>query len=117
MKELCYVTDAQGKYTTALSEGWEVKNIALEASFDLLQEQIQEAKTQIQAGKQSPIVYYMIRERMDWATLASYMNRWQWIIKRHAKPKVFARLSEKTLRKYAEIFGISVEELKTFSAI
>jgi len=66
MKELCYVTDAQGKYTTALSEGWEVKNIALEASFGLLQEQIQEAKAQIQAGKQSPIVYYMIRERLGY---------------------------------------------------
>ena len=112
MKELCYVTDAQGKYTTALSEGWEVKNIALDASFDLLQDQMKEAKAQIQAGKQSPIVYYMIRERMDWATLASYMNRWQWLIKRHKKPQVFKKLSEKTLQKYASLFGISIEELK-----
>ena len=82
--------------------------------MNLLQEQMQKAKEQIQAGKQSPIVYYMARARMDWVTLASYMGQWQWIIKRHARPKVFAKLSEKTLKKYAEIFDISVEELTNF---
>ena len=100
LKEVCYVTDNQGNYTTALSEGWEVKDIAIESSMNLLQEQMQKAKEQIQAGKQSPIVYYM--------------GKWQWIIKRHARPKVFAKLSEKTLKKYAEIFDISVEELTNF---
>lgn len=116
LKEVCYVTDNQGNYTTALSEGWEVKDIAIESSMNLLQEQMQKAKEQIQAGKQSPIVYYMARARMDWATLASYMDKWQWIIKRHARPKVFVKLSEKTLKKYAEIFDISVEELTNFSS-
>jgi len=106
LKEVYYVTDTQGNYTTALSEGWEVKNIALQASIGLLEEQMQEVKKQVQEGKLSPIVYYMIEARMDWSTLASYMNKWQWIVKRHAKPKVFKRLTEKTLQKYAEIFGI-----------
>ena len=32
IKELCYDTDTNGNYTTCLSAGWEVNNIALEAS-------------------------------------------------------------------------------------
>ena len=33
LTELCYVTDDEGNYTTTrLSSGWEVKNVALEAS-------------------------------------------------------------------------------------
>ena len=60
LKEVCYVTDNQGNYTTALSEGWEVKDIAIESSMNLLQEQMQKAKELIQAGKQSPIVYWPV---------------------------------------------------------
>ena len=112
LQEVYYVTDNEGNYTTSLSEGWEVKDIAIQASISLLEEQLLEAKELILAGKQSPIPYYMLHTRMDWATLASYMNRWQWLIKRHKKPQVFKKLSEKTLQKYASLFGISIEELK-----
>ena len=109
--ELCYVTDDEGNYTTLSSWGWEVKSIALEASLSRLQEQIDQAKADVLAGRKSPIVYYMLLNRMDWAVLADAMHRWQWVIKRHAKPSVFKKLSSKTLQKYAEVFGITVEEL------
>ena len=111
LKELCYVTDEEGNYTTRLSSGWEVKNVALEASLGRLQEQIDEAKANVIAGRKSPIVYYMLLNRMDWAVLADAMHCWQWVIKRHAKPSVFKKLSPKTLQQYAEVFNISVEDL------
>lgn len=111
LTELCYVTDDEGNYTTRLSSGWEVKNVALEASLGRLQEQIDEAKEDAIAGRKSPIVYYMLLNRMDWAVLADAMHCWQWVIKRHAKPSVFKKLSPKTLQQYAEIFNISVEDL------
>ena len=111
LTELCYVTDEEGNYTTRLSSGWEVKNVALEASLGRLQEQIDEAKANVIAGRKSPIVYYMLLNRMDWAVLADAMHCWQWVIKRHAKPSVFKKLSPKTLQQYAEIFNISVEDL------
>ena len=113
--ELCYVTDDEGNYTTLSSWGWEVKSIALEASLSRLQEQIDEAKADVLGGRKSPIVYYMLLNRMDWAVLADAMHRWQWVIKRHAKPSVFKKLSDKTLQQYAEVFGITVEELTHFS--
>ena len=88
-----------------------MKNVALEASLGRLQEQIDEAKEDAIAGRKSPIVYYMLLNRMDWAVLADAMHCWQWVIKRHAKPSVFKKLSPKTLQQYAEIFNISVEDL------
>jgi hypothetical protein len=36
-------------------------------------------------------------------------------VKRHAKPKIFKTLSESVLKKYADAFGISVDELKTLT--
>jgi hypothetical protein len=35
-----------------------------------------------------------------------------WRVKRHLKPKVFSRLSGKTLKKYAEAFNITLDQLK-----
>ncbi|MDO4228229.1 MAG: hypothetical protein Q4C98_00280 [Capnocytophaga sp.] len=112
IKEVCYATDENGNYTTTLSAGWNVKTTALEESLQYIDEQANEAKKMVIQGKKSPIVYYMILCRMDWDVLAGYMNRWQWIIKRHANPNVFAKLTDKTLQKYAQIFDIPVEELK-----
>ena len=114
MKELCYATDEKGNYTTALSTGWEPKTIALENSIQDVNERIEEANQNVKNGKASPIVYFMEVHKMDWLTLSSYVNMWQWRVKRHAKPSVFKTLNSKILSKYAEAFEISVEELKNF---
>jgi hypothetical protein len=37
---------------------------------------------------------------------------WQWRVKRHLKPTVFKSLSDSILKKYADAFNISIEELK-----
>jgi len=49
---------------------------------------------------------------MDLSVLASYAGIWKWKVKRHFKPSVFKKLNSKTLQKYADIFGVTVEELK-----
>ena len=50
---------------------------------------------------------------MDLSIVASYTGFWKWQIKRHLKPSVFNKLSEAKLKKYADVFEITVEELKT----
>lgn len=116
MKELVYATDEKGNYTTALSTGWEPKTIALSNSIDEISERIALAKEQVENNEASPIVYFMEYSRMDVAILSSYVGMWQWRVKRHFKPKVFAKLSDKILQKYAEIFDISIDELKNFKS-
>ncbi|MCB0443654.1 MAG: hypothetical protein KDC50_06345 [Flavobacterium sp.] len=114
IKELCYATDEKGNYTTALSTGWEPKTIALQNSLEDINERIEQAKEDVKKGKVSPIVYYMELHKMDWIILSSYVDMWIWRVKRHGKPSVFKRLSNRILLKYAEAFEISVEELKNF---
>ena len=114
MKELVYATDEKGNYTTALSTGWEPKTIALSNSIDEINERIATAKEQVKKGEVSPIVYFMECSKMDIAVLSSYVGMWQWRVKRHFKPAVFAKLNDTMLQKYAETFNISVAELRNF---
>lgn len=114
LKELCYATDENGNYTTALSSGWEPKTIALDNSIQDINERVENARTEVKNGKASPILYFMEVHKMDWQTLASYVGMWTWRVKRHIKPTVFKKLSNKTLSKYAEAFEVSVEELKNY---
>ena len=114
MKELCYATDENGNYTTALSSGWEPKTIALENSIQDINERVEQARNEVKAGISSPIVYFMEVHKMDWNILASYVGMWVWRVKRHGKPSVFKKLNDKIMAKYAEAFEISVETLKNY---
>ncbi|MCD0454695.1 MULTISPECIES: hypothetical protein [Chryseobacterium] len=115
MTEVLYVTDENDNYTTANSIGWDAKKAALEESMELINERIEEAKQNVANNLVSPIVYFMELNKMDVQVLAAYVNMWQWTVKRHAKPKIFKKLSDSTLKKYADAFEISVEELKNFN--
>lgn len=112
MKELVYATDEKGNYTTALSSGWEPKTIALSNSIEVINERIAAAKEQMEKGEVSPIAYYMELNKMDFQILASYVGMFQWRVKRHFKPKVYAKLGDKVLLKYCEAFNITLSELK-----
>jgi len=112
MKELCYGVDENGEYKTKVSDGWDVKTLVLNKSLELIEERVAQFKQECLDGKISPIPYYMELHRMDLLVLSDYMNKWRWAIKRHFKPSVFKKLSQKTLNKYAETFQISVEQLK-----
>ncbi len=114
ISELYYVVDEDGHFTTEQSSGWEAKTIMQTETLHLLQQRVDEAKEMVKIGKISPIVYYMELNKMDWSTLAAYMQKWPFFIKRHAKPKVFNRLTNSVLQKYADVFGITLEELKNF---
>lgn len=115
MRELLYATDENGKYTTARSSGWEPKTIALVNSIEDINERIENARMQVKNGSKSPIFYFMELNKMQIAVLSGYVGMASWRIRRHFKPAVFARLSDDTLKKYADTFSISVAELRTFT--
>lgn len=114
-RELCYALDEEGNYTTEKSTGWEPKTIALNNAIDEINERIEDAKNRATSGDTSPLEYYMELHKMDLGILASYVGFWKWKVKRHFKPSVFEKLSLKTLKKYADVFGITTEELKNIS--
>jgi hypothetical protein len=111
-KEVCYAVDEQGKYVAGLSRGWQVKADALGITWEEAEARVANAREQIKNGEASPILFYMELHMMDLPIIAAYTGFWQWNIKRHLKPEGFKSLSEKKLQKYAEVFEVSVEELK-----
>jgi len=111
-KEVCYVVDESGKYISDLSTGWEVKSSALEVAWKDIEVRTAEAKQKMEAGQISPVLYLMEVKLMDLPTISDYTGFWKWSVKRHMKPTVFKNLSEKKLKKYAEVFETTVEELK-----
>ena len=113
-REVCYVKGADGKYTSDLSTGWDVKKQALDNAWDDIKERVTEAATQVKNGEISPIFYFMEVKLMDITLLSGYTGFWKWTIKRHFKPSVFKNLSDTKLATYAKAFDISVEELKKF---
>ncbi len=110
--DLYYAVDDEGNYITKKSTGWEPKKIALSKSLDLIDERVEEIKKKVINNELSPIAYYMELNRMDLSVLAAYFGKWNWIVKRHFKPAIFNKLSSKSLKKYADIFNISLDELK-----
>lgn len=113
MKELCYAVDENGQYITENSSGWTPKTIALENAIQDIKERTEKAKKRVEEGLVSPIEYYMELNKMDLGILASYVGYFRWQVKRHFKPNVFSKLSNKKLQKYADAFDISIEELKS----
>jgi len=114
-KEVCYATDSEGKYTTALSSGWDVKITALDTAWGDIDKRIANAKQQVLDGKASQLLFFMEYRLMDVGIVAGYTGFWKWQIKRHLKPGVFNKLSDKQLQKYAVAFNTKVEDLKSMT--
>ena len=114
-REVCYATDKDGRYTTELSAGWAVKNEALDAAWQDIEERVTRARDKVARGEASPLLFFMERRLMDMPTLAAYTGFWQWRIKRHLTARGFARLSERRLSRYAEAFAVSVADLKSMT--
>jgi hypothetical protein len=112
-RELCYAVDDAGKYTTALSTGWEVKASALGLAWADIHERAQRAKENALRGECSPIAYFMGVRLMDTGILASYTGYWKWQIRRHLRASVFNSLPTEKLMRYAKAFDVSLDELRS----
>ena len=114
-KEVVYAIDSSGKYSTELSTGWEVKAKALDVAWEDIEKRIKDARQKVLRNEASPILYFMELRLMDTGIVSAYTGFWKWTIKRHLKTAAFNKLPEEKLKKYAEAFNVSVEELKTMN--
>ena len=77
------------------------------------QQRIEAARQKVIRREASPILFFMELRVMDIPIVAAYTGFWKWQVKRHLKYSVFEKLSPAKLAKYAELFEVSPEELKT----
>lgn len=111
-REVDYAVDESGKYTTVLSSGWEIKSSALDLAWNDIEKRVKEAEEKVRNGEASPVLFFMELKLMDPSIVAAYTGFWQWQVKRHMKPEVFRNLSKKKLRKYADVFEITPDQLQ-----
>ncbi len=113
-REVCYVKNKDGKYETALSRGWDVKREALDNAWDEVNARIETARLEVVNGVKSPIYYFMELKLMDLTVLSGHVGIFPFFIKRHFKPSIFRKMSDRKLEKYAQAFEITLNELKNY---
>lgn len=111
-RKAVYARGADGKLQIVQSAGWEVEEIVTRQAVDDLNRLAEDARQRVLAGQTSALEYHMHRARMDVPLLAQTTGLWQWRIRRHFRPAVFAGLSPALLGRYASVMGITVEQLK-----
>lgn len=111
--EVCYAVGENGRYTLSPSLGWDAKNVVNDQAWAVIAEETSRMHALVQDGTLSPIAYYQAKHQMDIGLLARYVDMARWRVKRHRRPQIFKRLPERILQKYATVFGVSTEELKT----
>ena len=101
-----------GKFEAGTSTGWQAEEFATEQAVDELNQLTEQALQSVKNGEKSPIYYLMYKNRYDLQSLAQATGFWQWQVKRHFRPEVFAKLGEKKLERYARVFGVEINEFK-----
>jgi hypothetical protein len=112
-RDVSYALDDDGKFVPVVSEGWAVKNVALDIAWDEINEKCEEIRQQVLAGKLSPLAYHLKKNHMEVGLLADYTGISKRTIKKHLQPEYFAALDDGVLQQYADTLRITVEELKT----
>jgi len=107
-----YARGADGKLHMVQSAGWEVEEIVTRQAVDDLNRLAEDARQRVLAGQTSALEYHMHKARMDLPMLSQTSGIWQWRIRRHFRPDIFAGLSDALLARYAGVLGVSVEQLK-----
>lgn len=112
-RKAMYSLNEQGEYEITASSGWEVEETVLEQAVDVFNKLTAQARNNVVNGISSPLEYHMYAHRMDIPLLAQTTGFFQWQIKRHLKPQIFTRLSQKKLRRYSDALDLSIDQLHT----
>jgi len=111
LAKLYYATDEKGHYVKVNSIGWEPETVAMQQAWDVVNDEVEAAREKVLAGKASPLLYFIKKNIMTTAMVASYAGTFGLTVRLHCHPFFFKRLSKKMLEKYAYTFRITVEEL------
>lgn len=112
-RKLLYAQADSGEYTGVQSTGWEVEAQATRDAIAQFEHWAVQARAQVEAGQKSPLYFHMYDCRMDLPLLSQLTGLWRWRVKRHFQPKVFARLSESVLARYASAMDKPIAVIKT----
>jgi len=111
-RKAMYAKDANGRMVIAPSAGWEAEEIVTSHAVESLHVQAEQARERVKAGLASPLEFWMYERRMDVPLLSQTSGFWQWRVKRHLRPEIFATLTSKQLERYSDALGIAQADLQ-----
>lgn len=112
-----YAVDEKGEFNIVSSVGWQGTNEGWGDRLQIERDGFRQARERVERGEMSPLHYHMAVRRFEPRLVASYLGLWTFQVKRHLKPKVWAKLPPAMVERYAGLFQITVEELKTLPAL
>lgn len=112
-RKVMYGTSEDGKFQR-INYASSVEEFATITAVEEYKELEKECLEDIKNNIASPIKYFMYKNRMDLPTLSSVVDMFSFRVKRHLKMKIFRKLNDKILEKYAKAFDVKIEELKEF---
>ncbi|MDR7306082.1 hypothetical protein [Rhodoferax saidenbachensis] len=111
-RKALYAKDTSGRMVLVASKGSEVDETVTLQAVERLHAFAEDARKRCLAGQTAPLEVWMWTQRMDLALLSQVTGIWQWRIRRHLRPSVFANLTPTQLQCYALALGLSVEQLQ-----
>lgn len=111
IRKAMYAVDGDGHYTTVESSGWQTEKTATRVAIADFERELAAAHERCIAGQSAPLEYHMYARRMDVATLADAVGIARWRVRWHLRPRVFARLSQRVLARYAQALQMPVAAL------
>ena len=112
-KKVLFAKNSSGAYESVCSSGWESEEFVTMMAVDELIELTEKAKIRVLANESSPLEYHMYSKRLDLISLSQASGYYKWRIRRHFRPEVFRNLTDKQLQRYADVMGISINDLKS----
>lgn len=116
IRKAMYARDRDGHYTTVESSGWQAEDTATRLAVADFEQELAAAHERCLAGTSAPLEYHMYALRMDVPALADATGMARWRVRRHLRPRVFTRLPERVLARYARALHMQVEALADLPA-
>jgi hypothetical protein len=111
-RKALYAKDASGRMVLVASNGSEVDETVTLQAIERLHAFAEDARKRCLAGQTAQLEFWMWTQRMDLPLLSQVTGIWQWRIRRHLRPQVYARLRPELLQRYAQALGLRVEQLQ-----
>ena len=65
LAKLYYATDEKGHYVKVNSIGWEPETVAMQQAWDVVNDEVEDAREKVIKGKASPLLYYHQEKHHD----------------------------------------------------
>ena len=111
-RKALYAKDANGRMVLVASRGSELDETVTLQAVQRLNAFAEAARLHCLAGQTAPLEVWMWTQRMDLALLSQTTGIWQWRIRHHFRPRIFAHLTPALLQRYAQALGLRVEQLQ-----